>query len=284
MKYPDKSSFIVLLRRLGQLLPGNYLKTTVYLNLVYKPRKILRRLLNSFYRMDVIYEVIQEFENQYRGNFSILEFGTADGYSFTKMLYATKYLDMDNRITVHTFDSFEGMPASVDAKDKDVIADDGWVEGQFKGRYQELEDYCRSHYKNYQIHKGYFQDTMTDKNLSFLKNNLPILVWIDCDYYSSTRTVFDKLIPYLPNGCVVYFDDYDFNFGSRFTGEARIVYEINQGVFGEGIELILDRELSLNSNRVYRFIRFESDLHFERLYKRNLVSQLRQRTNDSPMP
>jgi hypothetical protein len=284
MKYPDKSPFIVLLRRLGKLLPGNYLKTIVYLNLVHKPRKILRRLLNSFYRMDIIYEVIQEFKNQYKGNFSILEFGTADGYSFTKMLYATKYLDMDNRITVHTFDSFEGMPASVDAKDKDVIADDGWVEGQFKGRYQELEDYCRSHYKNYQIHKGYFQDTLTDENLSFLKNNLPILVWIDCDYYSSTRTVFDKLIPYLPNGCVVYFDDYDFNFGSRFTGEARIVYEINQGVLGEGIELILDRELSLNSNRVYRFIRFESDLHFERLYKRNLASQLRQRTNDSPMP
>lgn len=284
MKYPDKSPFIILLRRLGQLLPGNYLKTKVYLNLVHKPRKILRRLLNSFYRMDIIYEVIQEFKNQYKGNFSILEFGTADGYSFTKMLYATKYLDMDNRITVHTFDSFEGMPASVDAKDKDVIADDGWVEGQFKGRYQELEDYCRSHYKNYQIHKGYFQDTMTDENLSFLKNNLPILVWIDCDYYSSTRTVFDKLIPYLPNGCVVYFDDYDFNFGSRFTGEARIVYEINQGLLGEGIELILDRELSLNSNRVYRFIRFESDLHFERLYKRNLASQLHQRTNDSPMP
>jgi hypothetical protein len=284
MKYPDKSPFIVLLRRLGKLLPGNYLKTIVYLNLVHKPRKILRRLLNSFYRMDIIYEVIQEFKNQYKGNFSILEFGTADGYSFTKMLYATKYLDMDNRITVHTFDSFEGMPASVDAKDKDVIADDGWVEGQFKGRYQDLEDYCRSHYKNYQIHKGYFQDTLTDENLSFLKNNLPILVWIDCDYYSSTRTVFDKLIPYLPNGCVIYFDDYDFNFGSRFTGEARIVYEINQGVLGEGIELILDRELSLNSNRVYRFIRFESDLHFERLYKRNLASQLRQRTNDSPMP
>jgi len=284
MKYPDKSPFIILLRRLGQLLPGNYLKTTVYLNLVHKPRKILRRILNSFYRMDIIYEVIQEFKNQYKGNFSILEFGTADGYSFTKMLYATKYLDMDDRITVHTFDSFEGMPASVDVKDKDVIADDGWVEGQFKGRYQELEDYCRSHYKNYQIHKGYFQNTMTDENLSFLKNNLPILVWIDCDYYSSTRTVFDKLIPYLPNGCVVYFDDYDFNFGSRFTGEARIVYEINQGVLGEGIELIVDRELSLNSNRVYRFIRFESDLHFERLYKRNLASKLRQRTNDSPMP
>jgi len=284
MKYPDKSPLIILLRRLGQLLPGNYMKTTVYLNFVYKPRKILRRLLNSFYRMDIIYEVIQEFKNNYKGNFSILEFGTADGYSFTKMLYATKYLDMDNRITVHTFDSFEGMPDSVDAKDKDIIADDGWVEGQFKGRYQELEDYCRSHYKNYQIHKGYFQNTLINENLSFLKTNLPILVWIDCDYYSSTRTVFDKLIPYLPNGCVVYFDDYDFNFGSRFTGEARIVYEINQGVLGEGIELILDRDLSLNSNRVYRFIRFESDLNFERFYKRNLASQLRQRTNDSPMP
>lgn len=265
-------------------MPGNYLKTTLYLNVISKPRKVLRNLLNSFYRLDHIYDVLKEFKSTYKGKFSILEFGTADGYSFTKMLYATKYLHMDERVIVQAFDSFEGMPAAIDLKDQDMIANDGWVEGQFRGNYKELEDYCRQRYKNYRIHKGYFEETLTNEFLNSLKTHLPILVWIDCDYYSSARTVFERLIPYLPSGCVIYFDDYDFNFGSRFTGEARLIHEINHGVFGDKIELVLDRNLSLNSNRVYRFIDYESDLQYERLFKENWASQLRRRTNDSPMP
>lgn len=280
---PDKSPLITTLRLLGKFLPGNYLKTTFYLNVIAGPRKALRLLLNSFYRMDHIYDVLKETKSKYKGNFSILEFGTADGYSFTKMLYATKYLHMDDRVIVHAFDSFEGMPAAVDAKDQDLIANDGWVEGQFRGNYKELEDYCSQRYKNYCIHKGYFEETLTDEFLNSL-HHLPILVWIDCDYYSSARIVFKRLIPYLPSGCVIYFDDYDFNFGSRFTGEARLIYEINHGLFGNDIELVLDRNLSLNSNRVYRFIHYESGIQYERLFKENSPEQLRRRTNDSPMP
>ena len=117
-----------------------------------------------------------------------------------------------------------------------------------------------------------------------LKIDLPILVWIDCDYYSSARTVFERLIPYLPSGCVIYFDDYDFNFGSRFTGELRLIYEINHGRLGDDIELVLDCNLSLNSNRVYRFIHYESGIQYERLFKENSAAQLRRRTNDLPMP
>ena len=86
--YPDKSPLIKIMRLIGKFLPGDYLKTTFYLNAIAKLRKALRLLLNSFYRMDHIYEVLQEFKSTYKGNFSILEFGKADGYSFTKMLYA----------------------------------------------------------------------------------------------------------------------------------------------------------------------------------------------------
>jgi len=282
--YPDKSPLIKILRLIGKFLPGDYLKTTFYLNAIAKPRKALRLLLNSFYRMDHIYEVLQEFKSTYKGNFSILEFGTADGYSFTKMLYATKYLQMEERVIVHAFDSFEGMPAAVDSKDQDLIANYGWVEGQFQGNYQELDNYCHQRYKNYQLHKGYFEETLTDELLQSLKIDLPILVWIDCDYYSSARTVFERLIPYLPSGCVIYFDDYDFNFGSRFTGESRLIYEINHGRLRDDIELVLDRILSLNSNRVYRFIHYQSGIQYERLFKENSAAQLRRRTNDSPMP
>ena len=44
-------------------------------------------------------------------------------------------------------------------------------------------------------------------------------------------------------------------YGSRFTGEARLVHEINQGLFGEGIELVPNPFLSLFSRRIYRFFR-----------------------------
>jgi hypothetical protein len=111
------------------------------------------------------------------------------------------------------------------------------------------------------------------------------LVWIDCDYYSSARTVFEKLIFCLPNGCVIYFDEYEqLNFGSRFTGEARLVYEINHGLFGDDIELVLDSNLSLNTNRIYRFIRYKSPIQYEKTVKHEWATQVRKRTNDSPLP
>ena len=83
---------IRILRILSALIPGDFLKTFVYLNGIHRVRKSLRTALFGFYRMEHIYDVIAEFTKHYRGNFSVLEFGVADGYSFTKILYATRYL------------------------------------------------------------------------------------------------------------------------------------------------------------------------------------------------
>lgn len=285
--YPVKRSpLMTVLRLLSRVLPGDYLKTFVYLNLIDKPRRLLRLALWQFYRYDHVYSVIKEFKQFYTGNFSMLEFGTSDGYSFTKMLYATEYLGMGDRIMVHGFDSFEGMPAPQDARDQDLIAENPWVEGEFQGNYEKLEAYCAGRYQNYKLHKGYLDETLTEEVLACLKSHLPILAWIDCDYYSSARTVTEKLIPYLPNGCVIYFDEYEqLNFGSRFTGEARLVHEINHGLFGDDIELVLDANLSLSTKRIYRFIRFDSaQVHYQLIAKDNFANMVHHRTNDSPLP
>ena len=281
----NRSGLATCLRFLSKVLPGDYLKTLAYINLIQRPRTILRLVLDAFYRIDHIYAVLREFKRNCTGKFSILEFGTSDGYAFTKMLYATRYLGMDDRVWVHAFDSFEGMPPARDLKDLDLVSDDSWVQGEFRGRYKELQEYCFQHYRNYEIHKGYFNQTLTDTFLSSLQIYQPILVWIDCDYYSSAKAVFERLIFHLPNGCVVYFDEFEkLNFGSRFTGEARLVHEINHGHFGEDIELVLDSELSLNTKRVYRFIRFDSNLHYHPLSRDHSVTQVHYRTNDSPLP
>jgi len=132
-----------ILERLGKLLPGDYLKTMFYLNCIAKPRKFLRISLNRFNRMDHIYDVLIEFNKTYKGHFSILEFGVGNGYSFTKKLYATKYLKIANRVMVYGFDSFEGLPDTSDFRDLELIPGIGWRPGQFKGNYEKLYDYCR---------------------------------------------------------------------------------------------------------------------------------------------
>jgi Macrocin-O-methyltransferase (TylF) len=281
----DKSPAITLLRLIGKFLPGNYLKTTWYLYAVAMPRKVLRLALNGFYRIEHIYDVLQEVKQNYKGKFSVLEFGTEKGSAFKKMLYATQHLHMSDCVTVHAFDSFEGMPGSADRKDRGIVfEEEAWAKGELKGNYEELASFCAKHYNNYVIHKGYFQETLTEEFLSSLGTHLPILIWIDCDYYSSTRTVMERLIPYIPNGCVVYFDEYEWNYGSRFTGEARIVYEINNGVFGKDIELILDRKLSLDSQRVYRFMRFEGGPRYVRSMPIPRYYEREFSTNDSMLP
>jgi hypothetical protein len=280
----DKSRFITFLRYLSKIIPGNYLKTVVYLNFIKKPRTFLQLSLSSFYRIDHIYDVLKEVKTTYKGNFSILEFGVADGYSLTKKLYAVKYLKMDDRVIVHGFDTFEGMPETFDDKDRNIISNDNWYKGQFKSSFESLDNYCRNKFKNYELHKGLFENTISTELLKSFEVYKPILIWIDCDYYTSSKVIFEKLVSHIPNGCVIYFDEPEFNYGSRFTGEARIIYEINNGKFGSGVELVLDSALSLNSQRVYRFINMNNKFRYERISSQRGVAEHRLRNNDSPFP
>jgi hypothetical protein len=272
-----------ILDAVGRCVPGERLKTSVYLNCIAAPRKVLREAVNGFYRMDHIYEVLREFGKDYEGRFSILEFGVADGYSFTKKLFATRYLGMEDRVVVHGFDTFAGLPELEDTADDALVGGEEWVPGNYLGRYEDLKAYCSRKYKNYELHPGLFEDTVTDDFLLTLGENLPILIWIDCDYYSSTKQVFERLAPYIPTGCVVYFDDIHFNFSSRFTGEMRAVAEINAGKFGDGIELVPDRALTWSSNRVYRFINLNARTK-HRLKMRREDHKVRYRRDDSPFP
>jgi hypothetical protein len=282
---PDKSPLIRILRLISVFLPGEYLKTGFYLNFIDLPRRLMRQALFSFYRYDHVYAVLKEFAKHCAEPFSVLEFGTSDGYSFIKLLYATRYLKLTDRVIVHAFDSFEGMQTAIDAKDKEWTSGDDWRTGQFKGRYIELAEYCAKHYRNYEIHSGYFEQSIDDAFRASLDKNPPALIWIDCDYYTSTKTIFDRLIDKIPNGCVIYFDDLDnLNYGSRVTGEARMVHEINNGLFGDSIELVLDPSLSLYSRRIYRFFRLPPNRLFQRVGQRNAAQQVRRFSEGSPMP
>ncbi len=284
--YPTSHSpMLRLLRLCSHLLPGDLIKTFFYLNFIYAPRRMIRRSLFQFYRYDHVYTVLREFSRAYEGRLSVLEFGTSAGYSFIKLLYAVKYLGLGQRVVVHGFDSFEGMPSSDDPKDVDFVEGDCWVSGQFRGDLAQLQSYCEARYRNFKLHKGLFDATITESFLQSLSIDKPVLIWIDCDYYSSSYSVLSRLIPYIPTGCVIYFDELDnLNLGSRFTGEARLVHEINHGALGDNIELVPDAELSLNSRRIYRFVRFGEGPQYRPRSRNNAVNVVRYPTNGSPLP
>ncbi|HEY6927032.1 MAG TPA: class I SAM-dependent methyltransferase [Steroidobacteraceae bacterium] len=284
--WQSRSPLIAVLRRISTVLPGEYLKTAFYLNCIDGPRRALRQAVFAFYRFDHVYAVLRQFQREVSGGASILEFGTSDGYAFAKLLYATRYLGLEERVAVHTFDSFEGMPVSTDQRDQEWVAGDNWVPGEFRGRYPELCHYCREkRYRNSHIHRGYFEQTLDSELLHSLAARPPILVWIDCDYYTSARVVIERLIDCLPNGCVIYFDELDnLNFGTRLTGEARIVHELNSGVFGENIELVPDPQLSLHSRRIYRFFRLPPNRMLAYTRGENTSGRVRLRGDGSPLP
>lgn len=239
----------------GRLVPSERLRTVLWRGLVAKPRKLLRRAATGFYRIDHVYDVLEEFATEVEGPLSVLEFGTAQGYASAKILYAIRHLGLEDRVTFHGFDSFEGLPEAERPEDRGFRGND-WIKGSYRASLARIEAYCaEKNYRNARFHAGYFEDTLTPELLEELRTAPPCLVWLDCDLYSSTRLVLERLAPILPTGCVLYFDDVDFNHRSRFTGQARLIHEVNHGLFGEDIELVLDRELSWDSDRIYRWIR-----------------------------
>lgn len=114
----------------------------------------------------------------------VMEFGVYNGKSIRLIASLVDSI-------VHGFDSFEGIPEE-------------WV-NERKGSYSafgvlpEVPD-------NVILHPGWFEDSIPE----FIKNEKwPIrFINIDCDLYSSTKTIFDLLGPQIVSGSVILFDEF----------------------------------------------------------------------------
>ncbi len=115
---------------------------------------------------------------------TVLEFGVRHANS-------TRQLASHVKQDVHGFDSFEGIP------------EDWHDEG--KGSYSTRGEIPKVP-SNIHLHAGWFDTTLP----KFLEsNNEKVrLINIDCDIYSSTKTVLDFLAPRIVKGTVIIFDEY----------------------------------------------------------------------------
>jgi len=117
----------------------------------------------------------------------ILEFGVMDGNSITFIANKLK-----NK-TIHGFDSFEGLPEDWTGHGltKNALSR--------KGKLPKIP-------KNVILHRGLFADEI----LEYLKTtgNIIAFLHVDCDIYSSTKTIFDLLGERIVVGTRIVFDEY----------------------------------------------------------------------------
>jgi len=121
-----------------------------------------------------------------------LEFGVEKGASAN---FIARLIGAGNQPAVlHAFDSFEGLPESWDGTFE--------TRGKFTvgGKIPRL-------LANIEVHKGWFEDTLPGFRADNAGSRISLL-HIDCDLYSSTRTVLDQLGGLLLPGSIVVFDEY----------------------------------------------------------------------------
>jgi hypothetical protein len=236
-----------MLRAIARGVPGGYLRSAVEPDWLDWSGRGPAEAISGFCRVDSIHAMLSEFRDNYRGEFSILELGASAGYSFTKMLYAARYLGMEHRVTVHAFD-----PSA-----------DKSLGNERHGRYEHLSNYCTAKYRNFRVHRGELVETMTGAVMESLRRWLPMLVWIDCNRLRSAQKALERLIPYLPDGCVLYFEDSEtHDEADRRAGQAYLLERFRRGVFGADIGLLPERRFRVGTQPVYRVSRFDSALRY----------------------
>ena len=130
----------------------------------------------------------------------ICEFGVHSGRTINHIASLTD-------LTVFGFDSFEGLP-------------ERWRDGFGKAHFK-VNEFPEVR-KNVRLIKGWFTETLPD---FVKKHDSPVgFLHIDCDLYSSTKSVLDILFDRIKPGCVIVFDEY-FNYSGWEEGEYKAFHE-----------------------------------------------------------
>lgn len=129
------------------------------------------------------------------------EFGVYSGNSIN---YIARLI---NSNIIYGFDSFQGLPET-------------WRTGFEKGTFK-LEELPRME-PNVCLIKGYFDDTLP----GFIKSHSQkfAFIHVDCDLYSSTKSIFKYLAPQITPGCIIVFDEF-FNYPGWENGEFKAFKE-----------------------------------------------------------
>jgi len=133
----------------------------------------------------LLHWALQQIASDLQAPGPVVECGVYHGFSLAQLAASTKR-------PIHGFDSFEGLPEE-------------WKPGEPAGSYS-TQGQIPSTSAHVKLHRGWFEDTLPDF-ANQLKESIALL-HVDCDLYSSTRTVLSTLGPKLCPGSLLVFDDF----------------------------------------------------------------------------
>lgn len=160
-----------------------------FLSLVYQMSE--RSLIDNI-RLYILFQLVKYATNLGEGHG--VEFGVYRGGSG---LLISKVLEKAKpSMILHLFDTFTGMPASDPMKDLHK-------EGDFSDvSFEDVSNFL-SRCRNIVIHKGPFEETITQINIENL-----CFAHVDCDIYKSVMDCCCFIYPRIIRGGVIVFDDY----------------------------------------------------------------------------
>jgi hypothetical protein len=150
-----------------------------------------------------------------------VEFGSHGGVTF--YLAYRESRRFGHRGKLWAFDSFAGLPPQQGEADHHPK----WVEGAMATSVGKFHCVCDDNgipRDAYETVPGYYEDSLPRLG-SGPPNNIA-LAYVDCDLYSSTKTILDFLLPRLKHGMIIAFDDYYNYSADQLAGERRACLEI----------------------------------------------------------
>jgi hypothetical protein len=139
----------------------------------------------------------------------VLEFGVFQGSTISMIRNL-----LDDNYKVFGFDSFEGLP-------------EDWINTPCnKGCF--TTNGLVPNIDGVKFFKGWFEETIPEylKDPDTAGLDTIGLLHIDCDLYSSTKTIFKYLYPYIKSGTIIAFDEWCYNFDESFNDhEQKAFYE-----------------------------------------------------------
>jgi len=107
------------------------------------------------------------------------------------------------------FDAFEGLPPGSENEDDGV-----WKKGFYACSFGQMKKCLKrwnvDHKKIIWIN-GWYHKTLNLKTVKKYEINNPAIVFIDCDTYSSSKSVLDFLAPLIKSEMIICLDDWKLN-------------------------------------------------------------------------
>ncbi|MEK6917879.1 MAG: TylF/MycF/NovP-related O-methyltransferase [Nanoarchaeota archaeon] len=149
---------------------------------------------------------LQEIKGKNIGDY--LEFGVFNGSSMSSMYSTAKSLEI-NSMRFFGFDAFQGLPKGSEKEDDGV-----WKKGFYSCSFEKMKECLKRKNvasENISWIKGWYNKTLNQKTIKKYKLNKIGIVFIDCDTYSSSKTVLNFIGPLIKEEVILCFDDWKLN-------------------------------------------------------------------------